>query len=177
MIKLEKIYNKFPELDLIAKWRNQSLISLRSNDLTAKGLSQTDWVNSFSHKEKYYFIYIQTLEKFVGYCGLDKINSIHRTAELSLLIAPLFQKHGFGSATTQKLLEMAFIDFNLNCVFIEVILSSTGNIKFWKKQGFQDEGRLRQRYFKNRTYEDSVIASITKDDWLDKKELKRNNND
>ena len=32
------------------------------------------------------------------------------------------------------LLRMSFEDFNLNVIFIEVILSSTGNIKFWRKQ-------------------------------------------
>jgi hypothetical protein len=57
MIKLEKMSVKQPELDLIAEWRNQSMISLRSSDLTAKGQSQINWVNSFGPSEKYYFIY------------------------------------------------------------------------------------------------------------------------
>ena len=171
MIKLEKISVKFPELDQIAKWRNQSLISLRSNDLTAKGDGQKKWVDSFGPDEKYYFIYKLNNRELVGYCGLDKIDSIHRTAELCLLIAPRLQKYGLGSATVSELLQMAFIDFNLNTIFIEVILNSTGNIKFWRKQGFIDEGRLRQRYFKNLVYKDSIIASITRYEWILKQEL------
>ena len=174
MIKLEKMSNKQPELDWIAEWRNQTLISLRSSDLTAKGDSQTKWVNGFVSSEKYYFIYSDNNKKddygfvFCGYCGLDKIDPVNRTAEMSLLIDPLQYKQGFGAEAVKELLRMAFENFNLNCIFIEVILSSTGNIKFWRKQGFKDEGRLRQRHYKQQVYRDSIVGSMTKQEWKDK---------
>jgi RimJ/RimL family protein N-acetyltransferase len=180
MIKLEKMSVKQPELDLIAEWRNQSMISLRSTDLTAKGQSQIDWVNSFGAKEKYYFIYDPgtpshntigyTKPAFVGYCGLDKIDSVNRTAEMGLLINPEYHKKGYGSVAVRKLLKMAFEQFNLNCIFIEVI-GSTNNWDFWLKQGFFHEGSLRARHYKNGVYYQygvyyqSRVGSILKSEW------------
>lgn len=178
MIKLEKMSYKQPELDLIAEWRNQSIISLRSNDLTAKGESQRKWIESFTDKEKYYFIYdnskkhplvdhnLKPIPKsywLIGYCGLDKIDPVNKTAEMGLLINPAQHKKGYGSAVVKELLRMAFEDFNLNCIFIEVILSGTGNISFWEKQGFVTEGQLRARHFKNGQYYDSKIGSVTRE--------------
>ena len=174
MIKLEKMSNKQPELDLIAEWRNQTLISLRSSDLTAKGDSQTKWVNGFVSSEKYYFIYSPelpshnaqgyALTKLLGYCGLDKIDHVNRTAEMGLLIDPEYHKQGYGSAAINALLELAFLGFNLNLIFIEVI-TSTKNIDFWIKQGFRTEGYLKERHFKNGKYYDSHITSIIKNEW------------
>ena len=174
MIKLEKMSYKQPELDLIAEWRNQSMISLRSSDLTAKGEAQKRWVESFGPSEKYYFIYSPelpshnaqgyTLTKLLGYCGLDKIDSVNRTAEMGLLIDPEYHKKGFGSQAVQELLRMAFTDFNLNCVFVEVI-HSTNNWDFWLKQNFFYEGSLRARHFKDNRFCESRMGSILKSDW------------
>lgn len=184
MIKLEKMSYKQPELDLIAEWRNQSMISLRSNDLTAKGEAQRKWVDSFTDREKYYFIYnypftydeywnsvadhynfnYEKSKKLVGYCGLDKIDSVNKTAEMSLLINPVYHKKGYGSTVVKELLRMAFEDFNLNCVFIEVI-SSTHNWEFWRKQGFIHEGTLLSRYYKKGSFYNSDMGSYSKRRW------------
>jgi len=165
MIKLEKITAIQTELDLIAKWRNQSLIGLRANEQTLKGDSQINWVNSFKDNERYYFIYNKNKPTtFFGYCGLDKIDFIHRTAEMSLLINPKLHKKGYGTVAVKELLKLAFTGFNLNCIFIEVI-STTTNWDFWSKQGFKHEGFLQQRYYKNGKYFGSNIGSILKSDW------------
>jgi RimJ/RimL family protein N-acetyltransferase len=169
MIKLEKMSYKQPELDLIAEWRNQSMISLRSSDLTAKGEAQKRWVESFGPSEKYYFIYHDKNGEYdnfhlAGYCGLDKIDPVNRTAEMGLLIKPDLRKYGIGSVAVQKLLYMAFNRFNLNCVFIEVI-NSTSNWLFWEKQGFKREGTLLDRHFKQGQYVSSNIGSVIKSEW------------
>lgn len=170
MIKLEKMSYKQLELDLIAEWRNQSMISLRSSDLTAKGEAQRKWVESFTDKEKYYFIYHDKNGEyenfhFAGYCGLDKINSVNRTAEIGLLIKPECRKYGLGAQAVKDLLKLAFTSFNLNCVFAEVIINGTNNTLFWKKQGFTEEGILKQRHFKNDIYFDSMMLSFLKQNW------------
>ena len=173
MIKLEKMSAKQPELDLIAEWRNQSMISLRSNDLTAKGQSQINWVNRFTEREKYYFIYEVDDDfpndmrdaSFLGYCGLDKIDSVNKTAEMGLLINPKYHGYGYGSKAVKELLKMAFIQFNLNCVFIDVI-GTTNNWVFWEKQDFIWEGLLRARHFKNSKYYQSRVGSILCNEWF-----------
>jgi RimJ/RimL family protein N-acetyltransferase len=120
------------------------------------------------YKEKYpNGIYIHNpliKPKLVGYCGLDKIDSVNRTAEMGLLIDPEHHGKGYGSVVVRKLLKMAFEQFNLNCIFIEVI-GSTNNWDFWLKQGFFHEGLLRARYYKNGVYYQSRVGSILKSEW------------
>jgi len=172
-MKLEKMSVKQPELDLIAEWRNESMLCLRTPDLTAKGWSQEQWVKSFTQAEKYYFIYDITKaqetfggrgRQLVGYCGLDKIDPINRTAEMGLLIRPDAQKGGYGSKAVAELLRLGFENFNLNCIFIEVI-ATTNNCVFWEKQKFVWEGSLRQRFYKKGKYYPSRVGSILKEEW------------
>ena len=167
MIKLGKMTVKQPELDLIAQWRNESMLSLRADDLTAKGWGQEQWVKNMSDRERYYFIYDGNefkLFNFIGYCGLDKIDAVNRTAEMGLLVKPDYQKQGYGTQAVRKLLEVGFNLANLNCIFIEVI-ATTQNWKFWKKQGFRHEGFLTDRFWKNKTFYSSHVASITRKEW------------
>jgi len=168
MIKLEKMSDKQPELDLIAEWRNQTLISLRTSDLTAYGKSQRKWVDGFGPDVAYYFIYDARRDyrfsTFLGYCGLDKIDPVNRTAEIGLLINPKRQKNGVGKEAVRLLLELAFSNFNLNCVFGECY-QTTDNWEFWKKCGFIAEGELRARKWWDRKFYNSVMFSMTRLEW------------
>ena len=179
MIKLEKMSVKFPELDLIADWRNESMASLRSGNLTAKGDSQREWVEGFGSNESYYFIYDEKVKcpKFdndgtlypnsyflLGYCGLDKIHQVNRTAEISLLVKPKVQKCGYGSEAVKELLDIGFGLFNLNLIFGECY-TTTNNWEFWQKQGFEVEGRLQKRKWWNDKYYDSITFSMNRNQW------------
>jgi RimJ/RimL family protein N-acetyltransferase len=169
VIKLERMSVKFPELDMIADWRNQTMQTLRSNNLTAKGDSQRKWVESFGPTEAYYFIYDSDLptKELLGYCGLDKIHPVHNTAEISLLIRPDCLKSGYGRETIRQLLKIGFGMFNLKCIFGEIIDSSP-SWEFWAKQRFVLEGQLRMRFFKDSVYYGSKVGSITRNEWRDK---------
>jgi RimJ/RimL family protein N-acetyltransferase len=159
---------KFPELDKIADWRNNTMYSLRSNNLTAKGDSQRKWVELMDDTEAYYFIYKEEEpfqpDLFIGYCGLDKIKPVERTAEISLLIGDEFKKQGYGKEAVDKLLSIAFEHMNLNLVYAEVI-DIVGANKFWHKCGFRYEAKLRDRYFKWGSFRDCFVLSVSKQEY------------
>lgn len=164
-VRLEPITvysTKLDELSLIAHWRNESMISLRSSEPTDP-LNQFEWVQSFNDSVRYFYIYHGEL--FVGYCGLDKIHPVNKTAELGLLVGPNYRKINVGRGAVLALLKFGFTELNLNLIFIEVY-ATTNNINFWLKQGFITEGKLRQRKFWEGNYYDSIMASMTKTDWV-----------
>ena len=166
MIGLSQMSYKQDELTKIAAWRNENLISLRTNSKTDPA-NQKKWVESFGGSEKYFFIYdyqANSKPKFVGYCGLDKINRVNKTAEMGLLIGTEFHKKGYGRAAANALLKYGFRDLNLNCIFIEVY-NTTTNWNFWMKCGFVKEGRLLARKFWNGTFYSSVMASFLRKDF------------
>ena len=162
MVRLEKIWEDQHNLNKIAEWRDLSIETLRTADLTKQGISQINWVSNLKESEKYYFIYYN--EIFVGYCGLDKIHSSNRTAEISLLISLSHRGQQIGGTAIKELLKLGFDVFNLNLIFGEAYETTT-NWEFWIKQGFKPEGILRQRKYWNGKYYDSTIFSMLKGEW------------
>jgi RimJ/RimL family protein N-acetyltransferase len=152
-------------LQKIAQWRNKSLVSLRSTYPTHPDLQIFWYKQVVSDKSVNYFYIYNCIGNLVGYCGLDKISTPNKTAEIGLLINPDIHKQGLGYAAAHKLLEYGFEKLDLNCIFAEVY-STTGNWNFWSKVGFKKEGMLRQRKFWNNQYYDSMIGSILKKEWL-----------
>jgi len=174
MILFEPISPKEEELLEIAKWRNESLIYLRSLKPTPIDFEhQWKWVYESIQKEnKYYFIYSaikddfwENKNKFIGYCGFNNINKKSKYAEMSLLIGPEFRNKGYGKEAALKLLNIGFRVFNYNCIFIEVYKTTNVWEDFCRKLRFQQEGILRDRTLWQNKYYDSTIGSILQKEW------------
>lgn len=98
-------------------------------------------------------------KKNVGTCGLTSVNREHGTAEFSLLIGPEYQKKGFGKKALIKLFGYGFRHLRLNCIWGETFENNPA-MKMFKELGMIEEGKCRQRYFKNGFYVDSSQISI-----------------
>jgi len=168
-------------LKLISNWRNMPEVkkTLRSY-LDTNQDNQKDFVDRIrKSNDMYYYImqsetndssytdkeyntdprkYINTL---VGYCGLDKIHQANRTAEISLLIAPQFQRAGHGLSAVKLLLLKAFDEVNLNLIFAETYFGK----EFWIKCGFKQDGIMRDRKYYADKYHNSYMLSITRQEF------------
>ena len=172
IIKLEPLTVDEVKLSKMAEWRNDpdNHGALRSYYPTHSAL-QKEWARAvIADKTKaYYFISILGgTRDFIGYCGLDKIHEVNRTAELSLLIDGDHQRRGIGTSAVEEILARAFELLNINCVFIEAYLTDD-RWQFWGKQGFKTEGVLRSRKYYNNDYHNSVVASILKEEWNERR--------
>ena len=97
----------------------------------------------------------------IGTAGLTSIRYDHGTAEFSLLIAPEHQKKGYGKEALKLLLIYAFDNLRLQTVYGETLVGNPA-LKMFKDLGFQVEGTLKARYFKNGAYQDSIPVSVRK---------------
>lgn len=102
-------------------------------------------------------------EENCGTCGLTSISPVHGTAEFSLLIGPEYQRNGYGKAALIELLKYGFKHLRLHLVFGETFVTNPA-FEMFKKLGMKEEGRVRQRYFKDGNYEDAYIVSILKEE-------------
>lgn len=177
-LDLMPIFYNETYMNLIANWRNNSKIkkTLRSPFETDYD-SQKEWAESVRKSSDQYFYIIESelndkedydnnkkyKNLLVGYCGLDKLHIANRTAEISLLIGPKWQRQEYGKKVVRMLLEKAFNDYNLNLVFAETYFS----LDFWKKCGFKEEGVLRDRKYTDGKYYDSYMLSITRDEFYE----------
>jgi RimJ/RimL family protein N-acetyltransferase len=104
----------------------------------------------------------------VGVAGLTSIHFTHRTAEISLYIAEEYHGKvatGTAGAIIKTLAAYAFEDLNLNRIFGETFWTNTVEILNLQELGFITEGTLRQTYYKDGRYIDSVIQSLLRSDY------------
>ena len=97
----------------------------------------------------------------VGVVYLLHIDWAVRSAELAIQIGePRARGKGIGKYATKKMLEHAFLDLNLNRVYLRVLADNKTAIGLYRKLGFQDEGRERQGAFKGGRCKDVLCMSI-----------------
>lgn len=147
----------------IAEWRNHpDVVPVLRTWKQTNPDNQATWLNKISNDSTVVYWSIYNESKLVGYCGLDKLDSISRRAEISLLIDPSQQNRGYGSNAVKTLLDIAFNYLGLMSVYGEVYHSHDA-IKFWKKAGFKEVGVLPMAKYYNGSFYESSIIVMTKD--------------
>jgi RimJ/RimL family protein N-acetyltransferase len=148
------IYDNCRQVGLIQSWNQK------------KWLENGDIQNMFAVIQSYETT-SGRVSQCVGVAGLTSIHPTHRTAEISLYIAKEF--HGtlcIGAKEIIKTLAAyAFEHLNLNRIFCETFATNTVELLNLQELGFITEGTLRQTYYKNGKYIDSVIQSLLRSDY------------
>jgi RimJ/RimL family protein N-acetyltransferase len=171
-------YNYGVSLDTIDKaseartWRNERGYNqyFRQVGLITE-MQQEDWLLKIQNTEtvKMYAIMINRncSEYFngdfcIGVCGLTSIDWINRKAEISCYTEDWVYEN--EKAALQTITAHGFNDLNLNRLYTETFETHTLHLKILPEIGFKEEGRLRQAYYKDGKYIDSIIHSILRSD-------------
>lgn len=104
--------------------------------------------------------------KLVGFTGVTHINWVYRTGEVDIMIDPEQRGLGYGIEAVEMILDHAFLTLNLNMMFAEVYELNDASRKLFKKVGFQEDGRRRAIYYWDGKYQDSILFSMLKNEWL-----------
>jgi diamine N-acetyltransferase len=103
-------------------------------------------------------------DQFAGIIELVNINFIHRTSEIQIIIKPDFRGRGLAKTAMLKGLDYAFNILNMHKVFLYVDMENHKALNIYKKIGFIQEGILRQHFFVEGIYHDSIIMGIFKNE-------------
>lgn len=95
---------------------------------------------SFSDDNKTYAIDVEG--EYAGSVSLKHINKKDMNAEFAISIRKKYRGQGLGKQVIKDILEIAFYEFGLNKVYLDVLSDNTGAIKLYEKIGFQLEGEL-----------------------------------
>ena len=71
---------------------------------------------------------------------------------------------GFGTDALKTLVEYAFAELRLNCIYAEVLSYNNISQRLFEKCGFHRDGVLRARAYKDNGYNDVILYSILKTD-------------
>lgn len=103
----------------------------------------------------------------VGAAYLLGIDWVNRSSEFAIWIGETsHQGKGAGQFAVKEMLNHAFKDLNLNRIYLTVIVTNQRAINLYKKNGFVEEGRLRDVVFKNGVYTDMLQMSILAHEFL-----------
>ena len=122
---------------------------------------------------------IVTLEenKLIGTIGLEKINTINRSAILGIFIGDKeYLSQGYGTEAIRLILDYGFNYMNLHSVKLELLSCNERALKCYKKCGFIETGRSRESAFLNGKYYDiismDVLANEFKESYIRNKNVK-----
>jgi ribosomal-protein-alanine N-acetyltransferase len=100
-------------------------------------------------------------ERVIGWCGYHTWYVDHARAEIGYaLYDDGFKRKGFMSEALASILEYGFREMKLKRVEALIGPDNVASFKTLRKFGFVEEGRLREHYFTNGRYEDSIIFSL-----------------
>ena len=103
----------------------------------------------------------------IGMVTLGSIDWFDRTALLHYKASPSVtgrQKGDMADALT-ALLDYAFRELGLHRIEAGILDFNIRSLKLAHKMGFQDEGVMRQKVFKNNAYHDEIILGLLKEEW------------
>jgi diamine N-acetyltransferase len=99
-------------------------------------------------------------DQFAGIIELVNINFIHRTTEIQIIIKSDFQGFGLAKMVMFKGMDYGFNILNMHKIYLYVDAENHKAVHIYKELGFIQEGVLRQHFFVEGAYHDSIIMGI-----------------
>jgi len=108
--------------------------------------------------------------KLIGDCGVFDFDAVNSCAELGILIGDKSEwNKGYGSEVMSLLVRHCFETLNLNRAFLRVYTDNIRAVRSYEKAGFILEGRLREAVYKFGKYDDVLIMSVLRSEWMSRK--------
>jgi RimJ/RimL family protein N-acetyltransferase len=105
--------------------------------------------------------------KMIGNCGVFGIDPVSRFGELGIMLGEKDEwNKGYGTEAMHLLVRHCFDTLNLNRVYLHVYAENLRAKRSYEKAGFVEEGRLREAVYKHGKYDDVIIMSILRSEWI-----------
>lgn len=105
--------------------------------------------------------------RLIGSVGLHKIDWVHRTGEISVLIGELESwGKGYGTIAVGLLVRHAFEKLNLRKLSAGMWNLNLGSEACFVKNAFQLEGRRREQFHFQGDYIDELCYGLLRSEWL-----------
>ena len=105
----------------------------------------------------------------IGNISLQQIEWINRRAEFAILMGEK-KYYGKGLATEagRLIINYGFDRLNLNSIWLGVHAQNASAIAVYKKLGFVEEGRLKERFIRNEKRSDQILMGLLRKKWKKK---------
>lgn len=102
-------------------------------------------------------------QEYIGQIDFVEIDWRNRVGEIGIVIGKANNRgQGFGSEAIRLLQQFAFDTLNLNKIELKVHDYNERAFRCYQKCGFHEEGRLRERFYRQGRYTDYIQMGILK---------------
>ncbi len=103
----------------------------------------------------------------IGNTGLHLKDRYARVAEQGTVIGKKTEwRQGYATEAKIMIMNYGFKRLGLNRIYVQVFADNIASLRANEKVGLKKEGVLRQHIYKNGIYNDVVIMSALKEEWL-----------
>lgn len=113
-------------------------------------------------------IVLKEENKFIGTCGYHNWNKRHSRAELGYELSMDVWGKGYMQEALKVIIDYGYGVMNLNRIEAVVYPENKVSIKSLINQGFKEEGLLEEYAFFRSVYQDLIMLSLLKKDWVKK---------
>lgn len=149
------------DFGIINRIRNQSTEYLH-DDRKFSEESTKNWIKET--KPDWYAILLDG--EMIGYFRLSNYSRENRNIYIGADIEESHRGKGLGYQSYLSMMSNLFTTRKLNKITLEVLSTNERAYKLYRKLGFSVEGTKRQEVWRNDTWVDSIIMSITRSEFM-----------
>jgi ribosomal-protein-alanine N-acetyltransferase len=122
---------------------------------------------SYNRSFMLFLIIHKKTSQIIGRCGLHNWNDEHKRAEIGYVMDDeQFKRLGLMTEAVGAVIDYGFHVLNLHRIEAMVGTKNTASLKIMEKFHFIQEGLLREHYFISGNYEDSLVFSKLKTEFI-----------
>jgi len=170
---------KKEDLEYMRKWVNDPEVVNNLSDifLYPHSLSETEsFLNTMLEgkaKNKEFVIADKDSEAYIGQIGYINIDWKNRTAMMGIVIgSEQYRNKGYGTEAIRLFQDFTFNRLNLHKLELTLHDYNLQGYRCYVKCGFKEEGRIRQNFFINGRYSDTIYMGILRSEYIAAKEGK-----
>ena len=129
--------------------------------------SQKKWISNLTNDATVRYA-IDFEDSTVGVAIISSIDMKNRSANMNIKLLQSARGKGVATRTVMLMVKYCFEELNLHCLTATVIERNISSRKLWEKLGFQQDGILRDRVFKNGCYHNAIAYSLLKDEFYER---------
>ena len=104
--------------------------------------------------------------RLIGTVGLHECDYFNLNARIgSLIFNPGMRGQGYGTMAIRLVISLAFGEFNLRKVFVNLLKDNLGNQSYFQWLGFRRESYLEKEYLLRGEYLDMIRFRLFKEEW------------
>lgn len=153
------------DLDFFMMLRKETWGSLGNIQMLSR-YKQEEWFLKISDdKSKDYYVLLKNNER-IGLVRTDEIDHINKSIRVGGDILRTFCGLGYGTKMMKLIVKYCFDYLNMNRLWLMVLESNKVARHIYKKVGFMEEGCQRSAIFRNGRYEDYLMMSFLREEYV-----------